>query len=75
MTELTAPSILNSRRKSARCSGRESSRRLGQKILPTFPADPKKGRSAGRDASGKALNVLAQNIPWFLGGSGDLGPF
>jgi transketolase len=29
---------------------------------------------AGRDASGKALNVLAQNIPWFLGGSADLGP-
>src|SRR5262249_20110695 len=23
---------------------------------------------------GKVLNVLAQNIPWFLGGSGDLGP-
>ena len=40
--------------------------------LPVFPADLK-GR-AGRDASGKALNVLAQNIPWFLGGSGDLGP-
>src|SRR5262249_17898032 len=29
---------------------------------------------AGRDASGKVLNVLAQNIPWFLGGSADLGP-
>ena len=40
--------------------------------LPVFPADPK--GLAGRDASGKALNVLAQNIPWFLGGSGDLGP-
>ena len=40
--------------------------------LPVFPADPK--GVAGRDASSKALNVLAQNIPWFLGGSADLGP-
>ncbi len=40
--------------------------------LPSFAADPK--GIAGRDASGKVLNVLAQNIPWFLGGSGDLGP-
>jgi transketolase len=29
---------------------------------------------AGREASGKVLNVLAQNVPWFLGGSADLGP-
>ena len=28
---------------------------------------------AGREASGKVLNVLAQNIPWLLGGSADLG--
>src|SRR6185503_19622242 len=27
----------------------------------------------GRDASGQALNVLAKNIPWLLGGSADLG--
>ena len=40
--------------------------------LPAFPADPK--GIAGRDASGRVLNVLAQNIPWFLGGSADLGP-
>jgi len=40
--------------------------------LPTFSADAK--GIAGRDASGKVLNVLAQNIPWFLGGSGDLAP-
>jgi len=40
--------------------------------LPVFPADPK--GIAGRDASGNALNVLAQNIPWLLGGSADLGP-
>ena len=40
--------------------------------LPVFPANPK--GMAGRDASGKVLNVLAQNIPWFFGGSADLGP-
>jgi transketolase len=40
--------------------------------LPVFPADSK--GIAGRDASGKVLNVLAQNVPWFLGGSADLGP-
>ena len=39
--------------------------------LPSFPADPK--GLAGRDASGKVLNTLAQNIPWLLGGSADLG--
>ena len=40
--------------------------------LPSFPADPK--GIAGRDASGAVLNALAQNIPWFLGGSADLAP-
>jgi transketolase len=40
--------------------------------LPVFPADA--AGVAGRDASGQVLNVLAQNIPWFLGGSADLGP-
>jgi transketolase len=39
--------------------------------LPVFPADAK--GIAGRDASSKVLNVLAQNIPWLLGGSADLG--
>ena len=39
--------------------------------LPSFPPDPK--GIAGREASGQVLNVLAQNIPWFLGGSADLG--
>jgi len=39
--------------------------------LPSFPADPK---GAGtRESSGKALNVLAQNTPWLVGGSADLG--
>ena len=40
--------------------------------LPVFPADAK--GLAGREASGKVLNILAQNIPWLLGGSADLGP-
>ena len=40
--------------------------------LPVFPTDPK--GLAGRDASGQVLNVLAQNIPWLLGGSADLAP-
>src|SRR5438477_7428535 len=40
--------------------------------LPAFPADAK--GIAGREASGKVLNVLAQNIPWLIGGSADLGP-
>ena len=42
------------------------------KNLPVFPADAK--GMAGRDASGKALNVLAQNIPWLMGGAADLAP-
>ena len=42
------------------------------KDLPVFPADP--AGIAGREASGKVLNVLAQNIPWLIGGSADLGP-
>ena len=40
--------------------------------LPTFPADAK--GSAGRDASAKVLNVIAQQIPWLIGGSADLTP-
>jgi transketolase len=40
--------------------------------LPVFAADP--NGLAGREASGKVLNVLAQNLPWLLGGSADLGP-
>ena len=42
------------------------------KNLPTFPADPK--GVAGRDSSGKVLNILAQNIPWLIGGAADLAP-
>lgn len=40
--------------------------------LPVFPEDPK--GLAGREVSSRVLNVLAQNIPWLLGGSADLGP-
>jgi len=40
--------------------------------LPVFPTDPR--GLAGRDASSQVLNVLAQNIPWLLGGSADLAP-
>mgnify|MGYP003576390490 FL=1 len=39
--------------------------------LPTFKADAK--GIAGRDASGEVLNALARNVPWFMGGSADLG--
>jgi transketolase len=40
--------------------------------LPAFPADPK--GLATRDSSGKVLNVLAQNVPWLIGGAADLFP-
>jgi transketolase len=42
------------------------------KDLPTFPPDAK--GVAGRDASAKALNALAKNYPWLIGGSADLTP-
>ena len=42
------------------------------KGLPTFPPDAK--GVAGRDASAKVLNAVAQNIPWIIGGSADLAP-
>jgi transketolase len=42
------------------------------KDLPTFPADPK--GIASRDAGGRAINALAKNYPWMLGGSADLSP-
>jgi len=40
------------------------------KNLPTFPADAK--GVATRESSGKVLNMVAQNIPWMIGGSADL---
>lgn len=42
------------------------------KDLPVFSTDAK--GLAGRDASGKALNAIAKNVPWLLGGSADLAP-
>ena len=38
--------------------------------LPTFPADAK--GIATRESSGKVLNVVAENVPWMVGGSADL---
>jgi transketolase len=40
--------------------------------LPTFPADAK--GLATRESSGKALNAIARNYPWMLGGAADLSP-
>ncbi len=42
------------------------------KNLPVFPADAK--GLATRDSGAKVLNVLAQNVPWLMGGSADLYP-
>ncbi|HEU5197370.1 MAG TPA: transketolase, partial [Methylomirabilota bacterium] len=42
------------------------------KGLTPFPADAK--GMAGRDVSGKVMNTIAQNVPWFLSGSADLSP-
>lgn len=40
--------------------------------LPTFEPDPK--GIASRNSSGTVLNILAQNVPWLIGGSADLAP-
>ena len=40
--------------------------------LPTFPPDPK--GIASRDSSSQVLNLLAQHLPWLMGGSADLSP-
>jgi transketolase len=40
--------------------------------LPTFEPDAK--GLGGREASAKVLNVIAQNVPWLVGGSADLAP-
>ncbi|MCA1556505.1 MAG: transketolase, partial [Acidobacteria bacterium] len=42
------------------------------KDIPVFPPDAK--GMAGRDASGKVLNAIAKNVPWFIGGAADLAP-
>jgi transketolase len=43
-----------------------------EKCLPTFPADP--NGPATRSSNGKVLNAIGENIPWLLGGAGDVGP-
>ncbi|HUB15084.1 MAG TPA: transketolase [Acetobacteraceae bacterium] len=43
-----------------------------QQAIPLFPADAK--GMATRDASGKVLNAIAQQIPWLVGGAADLDP-
>lgn len=40
--------------------------------LPAFPPDAK--GLAGREASNKVQNAIAQNVPWLLGGAADLAP-
>jgi transketolase len=40
--------------------------------IPTFEPDPV--GIAGRDASGKVLNAIAERVPWLVGGSADLAP-
>ncbi len=40
--------------------------------LPTY--DPDKSGIATRQSSGEVLNVIAQNVPWLLGGAADVAP-
>jgi transketolase len=40
--------------------------------LPTFSADSE--GLATRESSGKALNAIAENYPWLIGGAADLSP-
>jgi transketolase len=40
--------------------------------LPVYPTDSK--GLASRESSGQVLNILAQKIPWLLGGAADLAP-
>jgi transketolase len=40
--------------------------------FPTFATDAK--GLGGREASAKVLNVIAQNVPWLIGGAADLAP-
>lgn len=40
--------------------------------LPDFEADAK--GMASREASGKVLNAIAQDLPWLVGGAADLAP-
>ena len=42
------------------------------KFMKEYPTDPK--GLATRQSSGEILNMVAQGIPWLLGGSADLAP-
>ncbi len=42
------------------------------KDIPIFPADAK--GMATRISGGKVLNAIAKNVPWLIGGAGDLAP-
>lgn len=42
------------------------------KDLPHWEPDP--AGVATREAGGKAMNAIAQNVPWFMGGDADLAP-
>ncbi len=42
------------------------------KDLAPFPADAK--GLASRESSGKAINMVAKNVPWLIGGAADLAP-
>jgi len=42
------------------------------KDIPAF--NPGDGAIATRDASNKILNSISKNVPWIIGGSGDLSP-
>jgi len=55
-------------------TGRQQNRRQRGRFALHHPDPAGMGGTVMREASGKVLNVLAQNIPWFLGGSADLGP-
>lgn len=43
-----------------------------EKCLPVFPADPK--GTATRSSNGKILNAIGKDVPWLVGGAGDVGP-
>ena len=43
-----------------------------ESCLPVFPADPK--GTATRSSNGKILNAIGKDVPWLLGGAGDVGP-
>src|SRR3989339_1001822 len=45
---------------------------IWDKNIPVFPSDPK--GIATRSASGKAMNEIANQIPFLIGGSADLNP-